>query len=37
MTVHVGEVRDPNPADQVRYDELYTRVAGVILKPTSPP
>jgi sugar (pentulose or hexulose) kinase len=24
--VHVGEVRDPNPADQARYDELYRRV-----------
>jgi sugar (pentulose or hexulose) kinase len=21
--VHVGEVRDPNPADHARYDELY--------------
>ena len=23
---HVGEVRDPNPADHARYDELYRRV-----------
>ena len=24
--VHVGEVRDPDPADHARYDELYRRV-----------
>jgi hypothetical protein len=24
--VHVGEVRDPDPADHARYDELYRGV-----------
>jgi len=24
--VHVGEIRDPDPADHARYDELYRRV-----------